>query len=95
MLERYKAILLKIIHDKLPDCKVYLYGSRARGDYQPESDIDLAIDNGKPIGFKVLASLLGEFEETNIPLKVDLIDLNDLDENFKKQVQKEMVLWTN
>ena len=94
-LERYKKILLRIIHKRLPGCKVYLFGSRARGDSDPGSDIDLALDSGEVIGFDVISRLKGEIEETNIPLKVDLVDLNDVDDDFKKKVIREGMLWEN
>ena len=35
--------LREIIHNEAPDAKVILYGSEARGDSQPNSDIDLLI----------------------------------------------------
>ncbi|MGV8093624.1 MAG: nucleotidyltransferase domain-containing protein [Mangrovibacterium sp.] len=33
----------KVIHGKDPNAKVYLFGSRARGDHRPDSDWDLLI----------------------------------------------------
>ena len=94
-LERYKKILLEIISEELPGCKVYLFGSRACGDYYSGSDIDLALDAGKPIDTTVIGKLLGDIEETTIPLKVDLVDLHSISGKFKEQVEKEMILWKN
>lgn len=91
--ERYKQILLDIIYKKLPECKVYLFGSRARDEHQSGSDIDLALDNAKPIDLSIIFSLGEEIEDTTIPLTVDLVDLYSASDLFKKQVKKEGILW--
>lgn len=92
-MERYKKILLEIIHKELPDCKVYLFGSRARGDNYPGSDIDLGLDAGKVIDISLIGKLLGIIEETNIPLYVDLVDLNSADDDFREKVISKGILW--
>ena len=35
--------ITKIIHDKDPNAEAYLFGSRARGDFRPDSDWDILI----------------------------------------------------
>ena len=95
-LERYKKILLKIINKQLPNCKIYLFGSRARTDYTQGSDIDLALDNnGEIIDFKIILNIYSKIEETSIPLTADLVDINNIDMSFKKAIEKERVLWKN
>jgi len=37
---------------------------------------------------------LKRIEETTIPIKVDLVDLQSVTDDFKEQVLKEGVLWT-
>lgn len=92
---RYKKILLGIIEKRVPGCAVYLFGSRAKGKHFQGSDIDLALDAGKIIGFQVMNALRSEIEDTTIPLNVDIVDLHDITGDFKKQVEKEMVSWKN
>ncbi len=58
-----------------PEEEVYLFGSRARGDNTPHSDIDIAIDGDHDLSAK-LSRLRFEIEESQIPYKVDLIDLS-------------------
>ena len=84
--KRYKKILLDIIHKRLPNCKVYLYGSRARNDHQSGSDIDLALDNKKQIDFEIILSLHSDIEETTIPLNVDLVDFYTATGKFRKDI---------
>lgn len=51
--------------------KVILFGSRARGDYRRDSDIDLAVSGGNISRFT-----LGIEEETATPLKYDVVNLD-------------------
>ena len=51
--------------------RVLLFGSRARGDYRPRSDIDLAISGGN-----VAAFTLAVDEETDTLLKYDVVNLD-------------------
>ena len=91
--DRYKEILLDIIHRRLPGCKVYLFGSRARQEHLEGADIDLAIDAEKKIEFRIISSLHGEISEASIPLHVDLVDLHTVPDELKKEVEKEGILW--
>ena len=55
--------------------KVYLFGSRARGDNTPFSDVDIGLLASKDISDKM--TILREIlEESNFPYKVDLVDLS-------------------
>jgi len=72
--------------------KVFIFGSRARGDNYPSSDIDIGIMYEKPIGYHI--SILREkFENSNIPYKVDVVDLEKVDEKFRREILKEAVRW--
>lgn len=44
LLEADKVAILKWAEKHSEIARVYLYGSRARGDHRPDSDIDLAIE---------------------------------------------------
>ncbi len=90
-LDQIEKIILSRVKN-LP-VKVYLFGSRAHGSGRATSDVDVAI---LPVG-KVPANLISElrytFEESNIPYKVDLIDLATTDEDFRQEVFRTGVLW--
>ncbi|BBG66021.1 hypothetical protein NNO_1318 [Hydrogenimonas sp.] len=74
-----------------PDSRIYLFGSRARGDDTEWSDIDIALDSPKDLSQK-LAKVRFEIEESLLPCKVDLIDLRRAP-YLKKVVEKEGVRW--
>lgn len=51
--------------------EVILFGSRAKGNYKPGSDIDIAVKG--PITKDVQARLLTAFEESLLPYFVDIV----------------------
>ena len=59
--------------------KVVLFGSRARGDYNNVSDIDIAVTGGDVISFSIDVE-----EKTNTLLKFDVVNLDGA-------VQKELL----
>ena len=58
-----------------PVVKAWLFGSFARGEETPESDVDLLVqfDHGSPIGLLRYAAMWRELEE-RIGRKVDLVE---------------------
>lgn len=90
---KYKDKLITIINKHLPNAKIYLFGSRARSTHSPGSDIDIAVDTGESIPWTTLGAL-EKIIESNIPLFVDIIDLNSVSEDMRKQILKEDIVWT-
>lgn len=70
--------------------RVYLFGSYARGDSTPTSDIDLRIDKGSIRGFQ-LGGLLLDLE-TSLGVPVDLVPTSSLDQRFLDAIQEDEVL---
>ncbi|EKD23320.1 MAG: DNA polymerase, beta protein [uncultured bacterium] len=93
--ENYKNTLIDIIHNRVPNCKIYLFGSRARGTNQTGADIDLALDAKSVIDISIFYKIQDDIEETTIPLTIDLVDLFSASETLKNEVKKEGVLWKN
>ncbi|MEE0699854.1 MAG: nucleotidyltransferase domain-containing protein [Bacilli bacterium] len=72
--------------------KAIIFGSRARGDYKNNSDIDLAIifNNDDKDNFIKLQTKLEELETL---YKFDIIDFSSLkDEKLKKEIKKEGII---
>ena len=62
-----------------------IFGSRARGDFQAKSDIDLAVQGGIVAGFA-----LDVDELTDTLLRYDIIDLNaPLSDAFAKEIERD------
>ena len=92
-LESYKKTLLDIIHKYLPDCKVYLFGSRARQTNREGADIDLALDAGKKIDFSILANISADIEDTTIPVLIDVVDIHTISKEMINEIEKDKVEW--
>lgn len=75
------------------DVKIVVFGSRARGDYTKTSDIDIGILPRGNINKKAHTLLKEKIESSNIPYKVDIVDLSQTSEEFKEKALKEGIVW--
>ena len=82
-----KALLLS----SFPKEKIYLFGSRAKGNASPYSDYDIAIEGHTSLTHK-LTQIKFLIEESQIPYKIDLVDLSKAP-YLKKTIQEEGILW--
>lgn len=83
-------------HLKGTGVKALLFGSRARGDANGFSDIDIALSAGKnPVPRKLVALLSEAFEVSRIPFNVDLVDLYHAGPELKQAVEREGTEWTD
>lgn len=68
--------------------KVYLYGSRARGDYKKKSDVDIAVTGGDVNGF-----ILAIDEEVSTLLMFDVVGLDSpIQDELLESIKKEGIL---
>ena len=75
------------------DCKIFIYGSRARGTNHRWSDLDIGIipQNDKPIPLLDIQHWLNY--ESIIPFKIDVVDFSTADEKFKKHALETIIWW--
>ena len=89
-LDFIKEVLQKNISDN--NAKFYIFGSRAKGTYKDYSDIDIAVKLAdQKLSADILGKLLLEFSDSTLPYEVDVIDLNSIDEKFKKLIADSLV----
>ena len=75
--EQDNRIVQSILSSILPEnTKVLVFGSRVTGQVKRSSDLDLAIDAGRPLTREEDLALLDAFEESDLPYTVDIVDLN-------------------
>ena len=91
--ESHKSTILDVITANSNVEALWLFGSRARGDFKPNSDIDLVIA-GKNLSFSDIAILLDKLELTSIPYKIDLLDKNKItNTELLKRIEQEAIRW--
>lgn len=90
-LEKLKKVVSLFLKDE--DVKVVLFGSRARGDAELTSDIDLGIIPGKTFDRGKLILLREYVDELNIPYKVEIVDFSTVSVEFKKSTLQEAEVW--
>ncbi|HRY31377.1 MAG TPA: nucleotidyltransferase domain-containing protein [Bacteroidales bacterium] len=72
-------VFLQSLFISMPEIdSVILYGSRARGDFEPGSDLDLAV-TGEKVTLSTLSAIRRALEEDSpIPFFFDLLHLDSL-----------------
>jgi len=78
--------VVKTVKSFLPKAKVFLYGSWAKGNALPTSDLDIAIDNKKKVAWDTFLDIKGKVEDIPTLRHIDITDLNMADRAFKKEV---------
>ncbi|MEI6397482.1 MAG: nucleotidyltransferase domain-containing protein [Pseudomonadota bacterium] len=71
--------------------KVWIFGSRARGDHSGFSDVDLMVEATTEIS-NVLGQVSETIIESNFPYKVDIVDLRDFAAEYRSNFEREKVL---
>ena len=74
---------------------VVLFGSRARGDYNRVSDIDIGILPENRLDRKKLVLLKEKIDDLNFPYTVDVVDLSKVSEAFREKALREGIVWKN
>ena len=91
--EAHKKQVLEIIRSRLPDARVWVYGSRSKGGARRYSDLDLMLDDrGREIAWSVLGNLDEDFDESSLPIIVELHDMAATEAKFLERVRKDFLL---
>lgn len=82
----------QILCDALPaNAQAWVFGSRATWKTKRSSDLDLAIDAGRPLTRRESGDLAEAFDESDLPYKVDLVDMHTVSPTFKAIIERDMV----
>jgi type I restriction enzyme S subunit len=85
-------IVRSILARHAPGYPVWAFGSRARGEAKPYSDLDLAIITDQPLPLVVQAALADDFSESDLPWRVDVVDWSTASPAFRAIIERDRVL---
>jgi predicted nucleotidyltransferase len=71
-----------------------VFGSRATGRARRYSDLDLAIDAGRPLTLDEIAGLTEAFSDSDLPYKVDIVDWRNIEDRWRQTIMAERVALT-
>jgi predicted nucleotidyltransferase len=72
--------------------QVLAFGSRAHGrNLKPFSDLDLCLRGDQPVPASLLEALQGNFRDSDLPIKVDVIDWHRTAPAFRDRIAGDMV----
>ena len=88
--KKYLDFVKQTIANYLRDYELYIFGSRAKNNAKEYSDIDLAIDSVE-LTPEIKSKIEAFFEASTLPYEVDIIDLNNITENFKQLIKEDLI----
>jgi len=92
LLPKHRRLVRDILAEHLPpEARVWVFGSRATGRAWRYSDLDLAIDAGRPLTLDETARLAEALSDSDLPYRVDIVDWHSLDDGFRRVIAAERV----
>jgi len=81
--------VLSILKQYVPECEVWAYGSRVKGLSHATSDLDLVVlHTHAPTSIVCqLTKLRQAFQESTLPIFIDVMDWTRLPEDFRQEIQ--------
>ena len=75
----------EILHQHVPDAKVWAFGSRITAQAYEGSDLDLVVQSASGEALH-LGRLREAFRDSNLPFSVELLDWVTIPEHFRREI---------
>lgn len=85
-------VVRAVLHARLPGREVRAFGSRVLGRARKYSDLDLMLMGEDPIPDTVRAELREDFDESDLPFRVDLVLWRDAPAALRASVERDGVV---
>lgn len=78
---------------KKKNAKIYIFGSRARGKHHPFSDVDILFEESTKASISEieLSKIKEALEDSNLTIKVDIVNSKNLAKSFVEAVNREKI----
>ncbi len=88
---QYEFILREVVIPlQQKGAKVFCFGSRARGDNKPFSDLDIMVVSDQDLS-SIIGNITEQLIKSNFPYKVDLVEYRNYADSYKVNYEKEKV----
>jgi type I restriction enzyme S subunit len=91
LLPEQLGIVRDVLGAHVPAGRAFAFGSRVRGTAKRFSDLDLVVDAAGPLDLDRLGALRAAFSDSDLPIKVDIVDWSGLGATFRSLIEREMV----
>lgn len=85
------SIVINILNRYVGQLEVRAFGSRINNNAKKFSDLDLAIMTENPLPLNILADITEAFSESELPIKVDVLDWSRISEEFRQLINHKYV----
>lgn len=86
---KHLVTIQHILSVHIPECEVRAFGSRVKWTAEDYSDLDLVAIGKKPLGARRMRQLKEAFEESDLPIRVDVLDWHTISDAFKDVIGEE------
>lgn len=78
--------LQALLYQYVPGVTVWAFGSRVNGNAKSHSDLDIVLKACQPIPQQQLFRFVDALEESDLPIKVDVLDWQQISPEFQQQI---------
>ncbi|MEB0140657.1 MULTISPECIES: nucleotidyltransferase domain-containing protein [unclassified Undibacterium] len=86
------AEVVRILRLHVPELEVWAFGSRAKRTAKAYSDLDLALITEVPLALDRFAALQEAFDESPLPIRVDLVDTAKTSGSFREIIKQHKIV---
>lgn len=89
---KYLEMVKSILKSHVSECEVRAYGSRVTGKSRKYSDLDISVVGVKKLDRRRLMELRNAFDESDLPIRVDVHDWHNTSPDFQRIIEANHVV---